>query len=287
MVQFVGSRRPGVGLLRVSLLRILAYLFLAVGSVAMVLPFVWLITSAFKPADQINAVPPVWIPRPITLAHFESLFAVINVPRLYANSLFLASLITVIGLYTSVLVGYVLAKHRFPGRDALFLAIIATMMIPWPATMVPVYQVCLKFGLINNWGGIIVPSLFTTFGIYMMRQFMHSIPSELCDAARIDGCTEWGTFHRIVLPNCRSGLGALAIFIFIWHWESFLWPLIVLSDVELYTLPIGMAYFIGRWYRNLGPMLACATIGILPELIVFVAFQSQIVEGVTLTGLKA
>ena len=276
------SARPA----RIHLRHALVYTVLSLGSIAMVFPFVWMVASAFKNATQINAIPPVWLPNPITLVNFRSVWGDLDLLRLFANSLFLSSLITMIALYTSTVVGYALAKYRFPGRDAFFLAIIATMMIPWPATLVPIYQVCLKAGLLNNWGGVVVPSLFSTFGIFMMRQFMHSIPNDMCDAAHIDGCSDWGTFHRIVLPNCRSGLGALGIFTFMWHWDNFLWPLIVLTDEKLYTLPIGIAYYVGQYFTNIGPVLAAATLAVAPVLVAFLAFQSQIVQSMTLTGLK-
>ena len=281
------ARRTHRGRLgHVSFSTILAYAVLALGSVVMLFPFVWMITSAFKVPSQINAIPPVWIPRPVVLSNFEVVWRRVDLTRLYANSLFVSSSLTAIVLYTSASVGYVFAKYQFRGRDLIFLAIIATMMIPWPATMVPVYQVCLKLGLINSWWGIIIPSVFSTFGIFMMRQFMHSIPNELCDAARVDGCRDWGTFHRIVLPNCGPALGALGIFTFMWNWNSFLWPLIVLMDEKLYTLPIGIAYFAGQWWSDIGPTLAGASGAVIPVLVVFLLFQSHIVEGVTMTGLK-
>lgn len=266
--------------------RILSYVLLTLGSGIMIYPFIWMITSAFKMEEQINAIPPVWIPNPITLANFYRLWGRLDVVRLYTNSLVITIIVTVAVMYTSGIVGYVLEKFQFWGRDFFFYSILSTMMIPWPVTLVPVYQICLKLHLVNNLGGVIVPYLFSNFGIFMIRQFMHTIPSELLDAARIDGASEWAVYHLIVFPNALPAIATLGIFTFMWQWDNFLWPLIILMDEKLYTLPIGLAFFAGRWWTDNGPMLAGATISIIPILVVFLIFQRNITEGVTLTGLK-
>lgn len=265
---------------------LVSYVLLLLGSITVIGPFFWMITSAFKIPEQIGAIPPVWIPDPWTLNNIKTVLSRIDVPRMYFNSLFLATVTTVIQVYGSALVGHVLVKYQFSRRDLIFGAILGAMMVPWPVTLVPMYQLMVKLGLVNSYGGIILPALYSSFGIFMMRQYMYSIPTELIDAARIDGCGDWQVFNRVVLPNVGPAVSALAIFSFMWQWDSFLWPLIILMRDELYTLPIGMAAFAGAWYTDTGATLAAISLGVLPTLIVFLLFQRRIVEGVTLSGLK-
>jgi multiple sugar transport system permease protein len=264
----------------------LIYTMLGIGGVAMVFPFYFMITSSFKLESQINLVPPLWWPNPWSLDNFTMLFETINIPQLFWNSIMVAVIVTLISMYTSALVGYLFAKYRFWGKEFIFLAILGTMMIPWPVTMVPVFQICLKLGLVNNFGGIIVPYFFSTFGIFMIRQFMHTIPNDLLDAARIDGASELAVFHSVVAPNSMAAISALGIFTFLWNWDNFLWPLIILMDQKLYTLPLGIAMFAGQWWTNFGPVLAGATVSVIPVLIVFLVFQKNITEGLTMTGIK-
>ena len=269
-----------------TLSRIGIYFLLSVGAVTMIFPFYFMITSSFKTEAQINQVPPAWLPSPWILDNIKQLFTMIDVTRLFLNSMLVATIVTVATMYTSAIIGYVFAKFNFKLKEPIFLTILATMMIPWPVTMVPIYQICLKLGLINNFGGIIVPYLFSTFGIFMIRQFMHTIPTDLLDAARIDGASELQVFHSIVVPNSMAAISALGIFTFLWNWDNFLWPLIVLMDEKLYTLPLGIAMFAGRWWTQYGPVLAGATVSVVPVLIIFLIFQENITEGITMTGLK-
>jgi ABC-type glycerol-3-phosphate transport system permease component len=252
----------------------------------MIFPFFFMITSSFKIESQINQVPPVWWPTPWIIDNYKQLFTMINISGLFLNSIVVATIVTVATMYTSAIVGYVFAKFQFKGKEFIFLSILATMMIPWPVTMVPVYQICLKLKLINNFGGIIIPSLFSTFGIFMIRQFMHTIPNDLLDAARIDGASELQVFHSIVAPNSMAAISALGIFTFLWSWDNFLWPMIILMDEKLFTLPLGIAMFAGRWWTQFGPVLAGATVSVVPVLIVFLVFQESITEGLTMTGIK-
>lgn len=275
---------------RISLRKIVPlaglYILLVIGGLTMVFPFYFMITSSFKLESQINLVPPLWWPNPWSLDNFKMLFETINIPQLFWNSVLVATIVTAISTYTSSLVGYLFAKYRFWGKEVIFLAILGTMMIPWPVTMVPIYQICLRLGLVNNFGGIIVPYFFSTFGIFMIRQFMHTIPNDLLDAARIDGASELSVFHSVVVPNAMAAVSALGIFTFLWNWDNFLWPLIILMDIKLYTLPLGIAMFAGQWWTNFGPVLAGATVSVIPVLIVFLIFQKNITEGLTMTGIK-
>jgi multiple sugar transport system permease protein len=266
--------------------RLVMHAALLAGMVIMVFPFYFMITSSFKEESRINLVPPQWWPSRWILDNYAQLFSMIDIGRLFLNSLTVAAAVTVVTMYTSAIVGYVFAKFQFKRKEVYFLLILATMMIPWPVTMVPVYQICLKLKLINSLLGLIIPCAFSTFGIFMIRQFMYNIPNDLLDAARIDGAGELQLFHRIVFPNAMAAVSALAIFTFLWNWDSFLWPMIILMDERLFTLPLGIALFAGRWWTQLGPVLAGATVSVLPVLVIFILFQKNITEGLTMTGIK-
>jgi multiple sugar transport system permease protein len=256
------------------------------GGVVMVFPFVWMFLSAFKVPGQIIRYPPVWIPNPWTLDSFEKAWETIALGRLFINSLFQASVVTTIVLITSSLTGYVLAKFRFPGRELLFIALLSTMMIPWPVFLLPQYIVVVWLQLINTYWALLLPGLYSSFGIFLFRQFMHSIPNDLLDAARIDGAGEHRIFWRIVLPLCGPPLAALGIFTFMWNWDSLLWPLIVLNDDNLYTLPIGLALASNLYWTDYGLVMAGSTISVIPVVIVYLLFQRWFVEGIALTGIK-
>jgi multiple sugar transport system permease protein len=264
-----------------------AQLILWIGTVIMVFPFVWMTLSAFKQPDEIIAYPPIWIPREPSLDLLRRIWTEIDFARYFANSLLQATTVTISVLFTSAFVGYVLAKFEFWGRDAFFVMILSTMMIPWPVLLIPQYLITVKLQIINTMWGLILPGLYSTFGIFLMRQFMHSIPDELIDAARIDGASEPGIFLRIVLPLTGPAIAALAIFTFMWNWDSFIWPLVIISSQKLYTLPLGLATFTNQYWTDYAAVNAGAFISVIPVLLVYLALQRYFIEGIALTGLKA
>jgi len=269
----------------------LLYLLLGLGSIAMVMPFVWMLVSAFKQPQEIVAYPMVWLPSQPTIKGFVRVWTEIRFGRFFANSLFVASVVTAAVLYTSALCGFVFCKYSFWGRDALFVGLLATMMIPWPVTLIPSYLMAVWLRLLNTYWALIVPALYSSFGIFLMRQYMHSVPDELLDAARVDGAPEFRIFHQIVIPLCMPALAALGIFTFLGNWDSFLWPLIVLSRERLYTVPMGLNMLVGQvafggQYHDYAAVLAGTAIAEVPMILVFLLLQRQIVEGITLTGMK-
>jgi multiple sugar transport system permease protein len=267
------------------------YIVLAAGSLVMVFPFVWTVLSAFKQPQEIIAYPIVWISSQPTLQGFERVFTQIRFGRFFANSLFIAAVTTAAGVYTSALCGYVFGKYQFRGRDVLFIAVLATMMIPWPVTLVPSFLMTVWLKLVNTRWALIIPALYSSFGIFLMRQYMHTVPDELLDAARIDGASEVHIFHQIAIPLCMPALAALGIFLFLSNWDNFLWPLIVLSKEDLYTLPLGLkmltaqSYYQGQ-YQDYSALLAGTAIAEIPMILAFLVLQRRIVEGITLTGMK-
>ena len=263
------------------------YVLLSLGGVVMVFPFVWMVLSSFKQPDEIIAYPPIWIPSHPTLDLMVRVWTEINFKRYFVNSLFTATTATVAILFTSALVGYVLAKYQFRGKNVLFVMVIATMMIPWPVLLIPQYLIAVRLKLLNTYWALILPSLYSSFGIFMMRQYMHAIPNELLDAARIDGASEPYIFLKMVMPLTTPVLAALAIFHFMWHWDSLVWPLVVINTKDMYTLPLGLATFTNQYWTDYAAVNAGATVSVIPVLIVYLILQRQFIEGIALTGMKA
>jgi len=206
--------------------------------------------------------------------------------RYFLNSVVVALCTVVSVLFTSTLAGYAFAKFSFPGKRILFLFVLSTMMIPFQIRMVPLYIMVNSWKLSDTYTGLILPGLVDAFGIFLMRQFIASIPNDLIDAARIDGASEPGIFLRMILPLVQPALSALAIFTLIGNWEAFLWPLLITNKEYMRTLPIGLASFSGRYLSRFDLQMAASTIAILPMIVMFFVLQRRFIQGVTLTGLK-
>jgi multiple sugar transport system permease protein len=265
---------------------VMVYLLLFIGSIFTILPFFWMLSSAFKLPQEVIRYPPVWIPANPTMQSILYVWERMNFARSFMNSVFVSVTVTVLVLFTSSITGYVLAKYDFRGRNAIFIGILATMMIPWPITLIPNYQLMVWFKMLNSYWALIVPGLYSAFGIFLMRQFMHSVPNELIDAGRIDGASEPRIFAQIVLPLLKPALAALAIFVFQWNWDSFIWPLIVLNNQRLYTLPVALGTFQSDNVTDYASIMAGASITVLPMVVVYLLFQRYFVAGIAMTGLK-
>jgi multiple sugar transport system permease protein len=264
------------------------YLITAVGAVIMLLPFYWMVASSLMTLPEIVARPPVWFPRVPQLHNYADLAAALPIDRIYINSLIVTISVTSLVLFTSSLTGFGFAKYHFPGRDTLFLLVLATMMIPFFLLLIPVFFIVKVLGWVDTYLGLIVPNAVTAYGIFLMRQFILGVPDELLDAARIDGSSEFGLYWRIVLPLSGPALAALTILAFLYHWNAFLWPLVVIRSQDLWTIPIGLNNL--RLYASstdtLDLQMAGATIAVVPVLVVFVALQRYFIQGITLSGLK-
>jgi ABC-type glycerol-3-phosphate transport system permease component len=282
------KRERRTHLLRVRWDQVLLMAVLAVGAVLMVGPFYWALVTSFKSREEILVFPPTWWPAQPTLEHWIGLtnLRIGSFEIFFRNSLFVATTVTLLTLLTSSMAGYVFAKYRFRGRDALFVGILSMLMIPFNISIIPLYALMLDLHWTNSFWALIIPSAFSPFGIFLMRQFMHSIPDELIDAARIDGASEFGIYFRIVLPLSTAALGALAIFIFIAQWDDFLWPLVIIDEPALYTLPLGLSQFRGRVGTNVGGLAAGSMLAVIPVLIVYFIAQRRFVEGIAMTGMK-
>jgi multiple sugar transport system permease protein len=275
--------RPGVVVLDTA-----KYAGLALGALFMLLPFAWMIVSSFMSAAEIMSRPIRWLPAELQLGNYEALAKAIPIGNMYTNSLIVTVSITLGVLFTSSLAGYGFAKFRFPGRDILFVLVLATMMIPFFVVLIPIFFLVRQLGWMDSYLGLIVPNVVTAFGIFLMRQYMLSLPDELLDAARIDGASELAIYWRIVLPLAGPALGALAILAFVYHWNSFLWPLVVIRSRDLETIPIGLNSL--RVYASspevINLQMAGAALAIIPVVGVFAVLQRYFVRGIALTGIK-
>lgn len=271
-----------------TVLKILKHFLAIIIAVIMFFPFFWMISTSFKSSPEAIAFPPTIIPKnPVGLTNYIRVLSDVPFFLFYENSIIVAVAVTSACLLTSSLAGYIFAKFNFPGRDVLFIFILATMMIPFFVILIPIFIMVRSLGLVNTLWALIVPGLVSAFGIFLMRQYMVSIPGELIDVARIDGCSEFGIYSRIILPLSKPALSALGIFIFTLNWDSFLWPLIVIENINKRTVPLGLALFtqqFGTPSYNL--ILAASVMAVLPVMMVFLFFQKNFIQGITLTGIK-
>ena len=265
---------------------LLKYLILALGAFIMVFPFVWMIIASLMTAGEIQLRPPVWLPAHPQFNNYSDLSQSIPIARLYFNSLFTSGTIVFGVLLSSSLAGFAFAKYRFPGREFLFYLILATMMIPFFVTLIPVFFIVRQLGWIDTYQGLVVPGLTSAYGIFLMRQFMVTVPDELIDAARIDGASELKIFWRIVVPLVRPALATLGTFAFIGSWNNFLWPLLVINSRDLMTLPLGINTMKSLYADNTNLLMAGTAVAVIPMLFVFIFLQRYFIQGIALTGLK-
>lgn len=287
--------RPQAGVLTVrkflpkSINMSVVYVVLITGCVLTLVPFVWTILASFKTHQEIiDPTSQTLLPREFTTENYETIFEDEDLPleRFYFNSAFIAISNVILLTFTSSLWGFVFAKYQFRYKRLLFAYIMATMMIPTQATLIPSYLILLKFDLTNKLIGLVVLAWFDAFGIFLMRQFIRSIPDELLDAARIDGASEWGIYRRIVLPQLGPIMATYALLVFMGNWNAYLFPLIILRDVDVRTLPVILTWYNDRHTADLGLQMAASVLIVMPILLVYVGLQRWVVRGFTLSGFK-
>jgi multiple sugar transport system permease protein len=269
---------------------ILLNIVVAIGGIIMVAPLVWMVSSSFKPINEIYAYPPSVVPVNFTSANYSRLFEDWPFMSWYGNSLFVSIILTVAVLFFTSLAGFGFAKYRFKGRNVLFILLLGSTMIPFQLILVPLFIFMSRLNWTNGYWSLIVPFMAPAIGIFLMRQFIMSIPSELIEAARIDGSTEFGIYWRVILPLARPALAAQAVLTFLGAWNSFLWPLSVLRAQTAMTLPVGMASMIGGVTAGseppIGASMAAATLVTIPVILIFVAVQKQYIAGLTAASVK-
>ncbi len=262
------------------------YFLLAALGAVMAIPFYYMTITSFKPMEEISQARISLIPARPTLEPYRDLLQGSRFLKAAWNSLAIAVLLTVGNLILCPLAGYAFAKHRFPAKNALFLLLLATMMIPGSVLLTPGFLLFRDLGWLNTWLPLIVPGLVGVFGVFLSRQFIGKIPDDLLDAARVDGCSEWSIFSHLVMPLSMPLLATLAIFTFLGSWNSFIGPMIVLLDEEKFTLPLIIALLQGRFVGKENIQMAGAMLSLLPILLVFVVFQKQVVQSLISSGLK-
>ena len=263
-----------------KVLKTTLYVVLALVGVITVFPFVWLVLSSFKTHGETQSIvrplPPCAPPTHTDLILHQP-FAFLPY---FMHCIFIAVAVTVLVIYTSCLCVYVLGKYQFKGKNIIFGFVMMTMMVPWSVTIIPRYTMFMEAGLQDTYISLILPVMVSGFGIFMMKQNMESIPDELIEAARMDGSNEFQTFHKLVLPLCKNGISAIAIFQFLWAWEDYLWPYLMIDSEEKQLLAVGLTLFNGRYSTDYGGLFAATTISILPVIIVYVIFQKRFLAGV-------
>ncbi|BCM21634.1 carbohydrate ABC transporter permease [Mesorhizobium sp. J8] len=258
-------------------------------AVASAFPIAWMVLSSLKTPAETMQVPPVWIPRTPTLEAYDKVAGVVNVGRSMWNSLVIATVTTAGILVTSMMAGYAFAKCSFPRRSLLFSLLIATMFLPPIVTLIPLYRMVGSIGLSASLAGIIVPNLANAFGIFLMRQFIAGVPDDLIDAARMDGASELLILFKIVAPSIAPAIAALALFAFVYHWNSYLWPLTVLQgNADAYPIVISLSRLLSynRGAVNTGLVMAGATLAVLPPLVLFVFLQRFFVDSIVGSAIK-
>jgi multiple sugar transport system permease protein len=250
------------------------------------LPFYWMVSCSFKTNDTMFLMPLRWFPDPINWNAYGEAWRAQDFTRYFLNSTFIAAAITLGNLLLGSLAGYSLSKFRYFGRGFLFILILSTMMLPLEVTMVPLFLIIKNFGWPNTYEGLIVPFIVEGFGVFLMRQYLMSIPSELIEAARIDGASELRIYWGIVMPLCKPALAALGVFTFREAWDMYIWPLIIVTKDSLRTLPLGISLFMSSFGTAWDQLMAVAAIGTLPMVLLFFFLQRSFIKGIAISGLK-
>ena len=250
------------------------------------LPFFWMISASFMHIGEASIFPPRFIPEHFTLDQYLFLFQKLNLGRYFINSLILAVSVTIISLLINSMAGFAFAKFSFRGKRPLFVFLLSSMIIPGQVTMLPVFLLLNKLGLLNTYFGIIIPGMASIFAIFLIKQYLKSIPDSLIEAAWIDGANNFAIYWRIILPLAKPVLVTLALFTFMGTWNDFLWPLIVMTKQEMYTLPVALANLLGEHAPDPELMMAGSVITVLPVLLVFMFLQKYYIQGILIGGLK-
>ena len=269
-----------------TIMMVFVYAVLILITALMLIPFLWMLSASLKMNKDVFTFPVQWIPDNPRWKNYVDIWTKIPLLTFVKNSTKLTIIVTLLQLFTSSFAAYAFAKMNFKGKNVLFLGYIATIAVPWQAYMVPQFMMMRSWHLNNTHLAIICLQAFSAFGVFLMKQFYEGVPTELCEAARIDGLTEYGIWFRIMLPLSKPALSTLTIFTFVNTWNDFLGPLIYLTKNELKTIQIGLRMFISQYSAEYGLIMAASVIALIPVLVVFLALQKYFVQGVASTGLK-
>lgn len=263
----------------------ISQLLLTVAAFVVLIPFIWMIASALKPASEVFASPPTLIGSSIQWGNFRDAWTYLPFGRFMINGVLVASIGTLIVVISSAMAAYAFSRIRWRGRDGVFLMYLGTLMIPQEVLVVPMFILMRYLDWVNSYMALIIPWAFTAFGTFLLRQFFLTVPQELEDAARIDGASRVRVFSQVILPLAIPAVGTLAVFTFIGYWNSFLWPLLVVSDVNMATVPLGLNMFLGQTGNQWNLLMAAAAISILPSVFIVLVLQRYLVSGIALSGM--
>jgi len=272
--------------------RTLIYVVLIATSLVMIVPFYWTFATSFKPAGDVFASPPKWIPNPWTLENYRDVFTLLNFGRYFMNSVIVTAMIVGLNIVFDTAAAYAFAKLRFPGRNFLFFMLLVTLMVPFQVNMIPLYRIMVGLHKavpalgVDTYSAMILPGMIQVFGIFLMRQFLASIPDEVLESARVDGASEFRILRSIIFPLAAPGMATLAIFTFLGAWNDFLWPLIATNSEKVRTLPVGLALLQQKNTVNVGDAMAGTVLTSLPMIVIFLLMQRRFIEGLTAGSVK-
>lgn len=249
-------------------------------------PILWIILSSFKDGSELFRYPPTLLPENPTIMNYKMALEKGDFTLFFKNSTMVAILSTVLTVMINTMAGYAFAKYQFKGRDLIFVFFISTLMLPLEVLMIPIFQVVKFLGMYNTFAGIIIPPAATPAGVFLLRQYFLTVPDDLIEAARIDGASELSIFIKLMLPIAKSAMSVLAIFSFMWRWNDFMWPLLVIRDTKKYTLQLALANFNGQYSVDWNSLIAMSVVTMIPVLIVFLIFQKQFIQGMVTSGMK-
>jgi len=282
------DNKEKMGSKRIKISEILAYIILTAGAISMLVPFFWMLVTSFMTTGQIFSYPPVLIPHPLYPENYSNVAKTIPVIKYFFNSAFVAIITTIGQVIISSMAAYAFARLNFKYREPLFLVLLATMMVPPQVNIIPLFFIMRELHWIDTYQALIVPGLFGGFGVFLLRQWFKTLPAELEDAAKIDGCNPFQTYLKIAMPLALPAVATLGIFTFITSWNSFMWPLIVTNSDYMRTLPVGLAIFKGSFRETTewGQLMACAVISVIPVIGVFLLGQKYFIKGIMMGGVK-
>jgi multiple sugar transport system permease protein len=273
------ARRAPIG-------RVVAYALLVVAAVAILVPFLWMVSASLKRDNEVFTIPVQWIPKSFQWHNFADIWSQIPLGTYLKNTLFLSTVITVLQVLTGSFAAYGFAKVRFRGRDTLFVAYLATIALPWQAYMIPQYIMMQKAGLTDTYWSLILLQAFGAFGVFLMRQYYLTIPDELCEAARVDGLSEYGIWARIILPLSKPALASLALLTFVNTWNDYMGPFIYLTSNDHWTIQLGLQSFVGQFDSQYAMMMTGSVLSVLPILAIFLIGQRYFIRGIATSGMK-
>ncbi len=271
---------------KVDPVRVIMYIIIIVGVISMLIPFYWMLITSLKPKSELLVYPPRFWVNNLSFEGYRLLFETVPFGRYFFNSSFVTLAVTAGNLIFGAMTGFSLAKHQFPGRNLVFAIFLASMMVPWQVNLIPGFVLVSKLGWLNTYQGLVIPHLAGAFGIFLMRQYSLSIPTEIMDAARIDGAGEFMIFFKIALPELKPGLAALGIFTFLGQWNNFVWHLVIVQTSNMRTLPLALSVLSGQFGGDLNMLMGAAALTAFPVILVFLFFQRYFVRGIALSGMK-